>query len=145
MEGASHRTSANHPVYLDHLQRLLVDHAAAVKRAKQTSPRGAEDLLASDVRMPLSSQFFEAEDFVPTDDSECFWSFLHTQCAFPGICEYRYHVGDLYLSQSCRLKPRNTNAASHGHHHRHRHHHHHHRTTTSAEGGEPSTMAKDDL
>uniref|UniRef100_A0A7S3NPC1 Phospholipid:diacylglycerol acyltransferase n=1 Tax=Aureoumbra lagunensis TaxID=44058 RepID=A0A7S3NPC1_9STRA len=89
IESASHRSSANHPVYLHHLQRLVLNHILETKN--QTSISKAQD-------------FFQANDFLPTDDSECFWSFAKAACAHPSICEYRYAVGDLSLSQSCRLK-----------------------------------------
>mmetsp|Transcript_37456 Transcript_37456/g.120181 ORF Transcript_37456/g.120181 Transcript_37456/m.120181 type:complete len:312 (+) Transcript_37456:765-1700(+) len=101
MEGASHRGSANHPVYVEHLQLVLVDHIL-----KSKDSRGErEDLTPDDLdRGDLSAILFDVEDFVPTDDSDCFWSFTNAACAYPGICEYQYKIGDLYLSQSCRLK-----------------------------------------
>lgn len=102
LEGVSHRGSANHPVYIDHLTLVLVDHI--LKNKYHGGVVTEEDLRSDDVATDLSATLFEAQDFIPTDDSDCFWSFTNAACAYPGICEYQYRVGDLYLSQSCRLK-----------------------------------------
>ena len=103
MEGVNHRGSANHPVYLEYLSLVLIDHILSTR--SKTEDRPTENLHRDDVKHgDLSALLLTQEDFTPTDDSDCFWSFANAACAYPGICEYQYRIGDLYLSQSCRLK-----------------------------------------
>jgi hypothetical protein len=35
---------------------------------------------------------------------DCFWDYANVRCGRPRYCEYSYRVGDVHLSQSCRLR-----------------------------------------
>ena len=103
LEGVSHRTTANHPVRIEFFQLLMIDEVTRMR--DRIARDGRDDFLLEDVlEGDVSANLVEVADFLPTDDSECFWSFPKATCAYSGICEYQYKVGDLYLSQSCRLK-----------------------------------------
>jgi len=95
MEQVSHRVSANHPVYLQYTLFIVLCYVTT-----EDLPRHTEDLVVDDISQPVFSKHINSDDFVPTDDSECFWSFSSAHCAYPEICEYRYAVGDLTPSQS---------------------------------------------
>ena len=107
MEGVSHRISASHPVYLQYLQLVIANYIH-----KNKPKLGHEDLDVDDVSSDLTKLLAEVKDHVPTDDSDCFWIYSRAACAYPGICEYQYKIGDLYLSQSCRLKTTNQHPPS---------------------------------
>ena len=47
----------------------------------------------------------------PTNDSQCFWDYWDMGCRPAEYCGYRYKFGDLRLSQSCRLRLREEEAA----------------------------------
>ena len=36
--------------------------------------------------------------------TDCYWDYALVRCARPRFCEYQFQVGDLHLSQSCRLR-----------------------------------------
>uniref|UniRef100_A0A7S4MS34 Uncharacterized protein n=1 Tax=Odontella aurita TaxID=265563 RepID=A0A7S4MS34_9STRA len=43
-------------------------------------------------------------DNIPTTDGECYWDYYNMQCAWTRYCEYSFKLGDLHLTQSCRLR-----------------------------------------
>mmetsp|Transcript_1754 Transcript_1754/g.6401 ORF Transcript_1754/g.6401 Transcript_1754/m.6401 type:complete len:592 (+) Transcript_1754:1-1776(+) len=97
MEGVSHRFSANDEVFLTHLERKLHEHMAATK-----SKREAGYLTENrhhDENLDIYLRCHE-----PKSDLDCFWIYGAAKCEYPEHCEYRYVLGDLTLSQSCRLQ-----------------------------------------
>lgn len=107
LHGVAHRGSAQHSAFVQNVVRLVRAHALSVIEAKKQIGLYNEDLLKHDVldNGPVLSQFlFQSRDYEPSSDADCYWSFTKSSCAYPTHCEYRYHVGDLSLSQSCRVK-----------------------------------------
>ncbi len=45
-----------------------------------------------------------SKDRKPDSDDSCFWDYAKVGCAWNRYCEYRYEIGDIHLSQSCRLR-----------------------------------------
>eukprot|EP00939_MAST-03C_sp_MAST-3C-sp1_P000254 g254.t1 len=42
----------------------------------------------------------------PTRDGDCDWDYSDSHCAWPEVCTFQYHTGDLSLSASCRVTER---------------------------------------
>lgn len=102
MHGVHHRGSAQHEVFVDYVVRQLTEHALGLRR-KRDEGVVVEDLFLTDFHE--SREYLESSrDYEPQGDDDCVWSFSRSSCAYPSHCEYRYHVGDLTLSHSCRLK-----------------------------------------
>jgi len=103
MHGVSHRGSAQHPVFVDMVVRRVRDHVRSLLETTRELGLHHEDLLKLHLHRD-NHYLAKATDFEPSSDADCLWSFAKSACAYPSHCEYRYHVGDLALSQSCRLK-----------------------------------------
>lgn len=55
------------------------------------------------VEMAREGPLFSKEH-PPTTDDDCYWDYYNVACAWPRYCSHQYKIGDLHLSQSCRLR-----------------------------------------
>ncbi|KAJ8602083.1 hypothetical protein CTAYLR_001631 [Chrysophaeum taylorii] len=102
MHRVAHRGSAIHPVYVDYVIRQIRAHVDTLRNH-------ADDLLIDDVHQEphqTTDTLVQDRSYEPATDDDCVWSFVTSSCAFPSRCTWRYQVGDLSLSQSCRLRRR---------------------------------------
>ena len=91
MDNVVHRDSSNNDVFIAHFLRELKIYAGT---------DAAVDLKPAD----NAKSYVHLKDWKPEGDSSCYWDYTNAKCANLEVCEYRFEVGDLHLSQSCRLR-----------------------------------------
>lgn len=115
LEGIIHRDSVTDQTILGLLKALLIQakrvcrqYVSAKKRMIQKAWDEIEEqgMLKVDwlEKISLEGAFFHRDD-KPEADKDCYWDYANVRCAWPRYCIYKYKLGDVTLSQSCRLRP----------------------------------------
>jgi len=115
MDGVKHRDSVTDPRVLSQMQQVIVKSHEAnlkyreiVRKVRRDAWRkiDASGLLEQN---PIEEAALEAATWSdtkkPTTNDECYWDYRNARCAWLRYCVYDFVVGDLHLSQSCRLRP----------------------------------------
>ncbi|CAB9517445.1 Phospholipid--sterol O-acyltransferase [Seminavis robusta] len=117
-DGITHRDSVTHPLFL-RIWKDILGGTTAFSRAytnarervmkrmwKEIDDSGTMDGISKNWLLDLSREgtFQNTNGNVPTNDNDCFWNYAEVRCDRPRYCEYQYRVGDVHLSQSCRLR-----------------------------------------
>lgn len=98
-----------------HLIRWTMDKMEDLSRKlievrQQMIAKAREDMSSSSllttnwmVEMAREGPLFSKEH-PPTTDDDCYWDYYNVACAWPRYCAYQFRIGDLHLSNSCRLR-----------------------------------------
>ena len=112
IEGVAHRDSVTDSRVLEQLRSVLLRNRKIKGKLKNIMSQSRHDLEQRIMDMVSRDLIYDvvlenaawSHDSTPENDDECFWDYAKVTCAWGRYCEYRYKLGDLHLSQSCRLR-----------------------------------------
>ena len=98
-EGQTHRELLRSDIFM---RELVAELLWVTSRTRAAQPRLREVIWEE----MIDSASARRKERSPVRDDQCYWDYWDMRCTPSKYCVYRYKFGDLRLSQSCRLRPR---------------------------------------